>query len=642
MFETFDWEVGNESASYQMFIGTSRFQPWPEHENRLTVALEAAKFYNYTSAIIVLECLIKLIANDRKQRVIYIETLPAFLKKSLVPTAATIFGRMDLRRKEFQLKYFSERLKTWVGTEHTWGSINGRDSFEEVMSRVDILIECGEQSRVVAISLDDHIANRTWMKPGASSIKDMIPRGFSSTKSSLGMTNTNEQIREALDDNYKIFDDPLLYEKELLNPRFNFSLHAKPEPMKTRAVIADLFDLYLYMHYISYYIVPYVGKNRYMYQTYSEDQKFTFWSEAINMMGREQAIDLDFTTWDESVLKRVVVAIVDVLCKKAYGLSGRHPDVLMVWKRIMRILEVVGILVDSEDGFVRQEWKNGLITGFLWTWLINALVNLGIQMYVSDLTGIHHRVMLAQGDDIHMEGTYTLEDYEKIKDVTTQIGLVVNQAKSTFSDDGGGEFLSLHINRDGISGNKERMIRSLTWGGQEMVEGSGQIINKTEKSKLDARVSIWNQYKSRGGYVNPLWVRDDLFGTAKRTIKKSLLLELLYASPSVGGFGLFDNKLLVNYDWVSNSPEPRPIMKRLKQRNYNKANAAWARGVRSVTDSLKKDPVVREFIKIKTVKGDLAIPSRLNLKLILLSHLPPKVGYNLPRVMNPVRDKIII
>jgi hypothetical protein len=354
----------------QIFVGEKRFQPWfDSSKTRLWNALQGAEFFGWDIIVPTLRWSVK-----QQNRYGYSDqAFASFLKKIPISDASTLLGKVALSKPQYQAEFFRERMNTWIRNKREWNNVNGVNSFESIMDKIDKILWYGDKKVVRSISFREYLADRTWMKSGVVSQqwKDLIPKGYNTTKSSLAVFNTTDKIVQRLNDNME-------------KGSFHWTIHAKPEPNKTRATIVDIFDLYIYMSYVSYFIVPWLGNNQFLMQTLDNDRKYSFWRYCQwNTHIGNSAIDLDYSTWDELITLDAVRTIVNKLCDLAIGL-GYHRDLKNIKTRINHILDVADILIIGEDEDEYIPWNNGLITGFLWTWLINGLVNAGLQWFVLD------------------------------------------------------------------------------------------------------------------------------------------------------------------------------------------------------------------------------------------------------------------
>ena len=233
----FDWEGATRLGEMQVFVGERRFQPWAQEYNeisRLGSALLGSSFFKWKEATVVLYLAyvwqVKYSITD--------QAIAAFLKKSPVSDSSTLLGKLALRKPEYQADFFYDRMLSWIGTERVWNDIDG-DTHSNVMFAITNVLNYGECKTVKTISFHKYLSERDWMKGGVVSedFKDMIPMGYSKTKTSLAATNSVRDIENRLMQN--------LHKEE-----FAWTLHAKPEPNKTRATIVDIFDLYIYVIHI--------------------------------------------------------------------------------------------------------------------------------------------------------------------------------------------------------------------------------------------------------------------------------------------------------------------------------------------------------------------------------------------------------
>jgi hypothetical protein len=564
--------------SLLQFTGAPRFQPWAQpDDNRLTRAYGACLWFGWKEGTQVIRGLMDYLAEHPQ-----LETsIPGFLKTTEHPVTATLLGKLSLQRREYQYAYFADRLQDWLVVENNWNSINGNNPIEEISNKVDYLLGCGDKKVQVPISFLDWLANRSWMRPGVTSWKDLVPPGAKATKSSLALGRDAKEIKQRLDKNISN------------NDVFHWTVHAKPEPMKTRATIVDIMDLYLYMGYASEFLLPWLANNPFLYQTMDQNTKFTFWRECsyLAKIGRT-SIDLDYTRYDESNLKSFVIICIKKLFRLASKIAGEHrEDVKMCLRRTLYILENADIevldLIDGEAVARYIPWNNGLPTGFLWTWLINALFNAGVNLHVAEVLGLKYDKMVVQGDDIHIMGELTLNDYNAICKLCNDFGLRVNLTKSKFNADGEGEFLALAWHGNEVYGDRWRMLRALMWSSDDEMDNSDMY------TKMNSRVQLWTQYLARKGSIVENWVIDDLFNAVKHQVKKLTIRNMLKTAVANGGFALFGNEVLNEYTWTTrNGGEvvvKVPFKSTVKQWNYQKANKAWRRGMVANLKSMARE-----------------------------------------------------
>lgn len=542
---------------------------------RAHTALQACKFFGWSEGAKAWTVAKRLMLKEGHKLYAVVQ----FLKKSAPDaTVATMAGKFMLKERKYQAAFFRERLSTWLG--------------QPVDVNLDVLYAVKANSRWILRNTGQkrvpdqfrdlrwYIGNRLWMKSGATSWADMVPRGYQKTKTTIALANGTDEIMTRLEDE--------------LNGKTEsyWTIHGKPEPMKTRAVVVTEMTSYLVLAYFMYFVLPYIKNSPYLYQAMDNSRKWYAWKEMQSYRGRLAALTLDYTTFDESVPKDFVLWVVKEVAMMAGDLTNQKVYMMDLGDKLVSFLDAMTVRVadESEQGFSVIRWLNGNPSGLYLTWLINALWNAGHVMQAAKEAQVPLTQLLVQGDDDIIFSPTTRAGYERLTERLTANGLVVNEIKSGFSAEGLGEFISLEMHDDGIYGDKWRMLRSIIWGQVEKIERGAQQV-------MSQRASLWLQYMQRKGQVDVEWVVNDLSGAVGKSVKRDTIKKMLFTAVANGGLGLFGVRLDQEFVWKGGEPvedeEPRRnVASKVKLRTATQAARAWRRGMKALVDSLNKDDAI--------------------------------------------------
>lgn len=554
------------------FVGTRRFGGKEWGDDRLVRTLKAYNYFGWTEGSQVLSALQAwLKGNGERLEVQLVDTL-AVLKKGGFTDALSGLGKVSLISPLYEDEALGERVRRWLVTPRQ--ALSGRSGtvLDIVRSNIRGVLYSGKQTKARGLSFDNFLEERSWLRSGATSWPDMVPKGYERVKSAIGLNHTVAEVKARI-------------LKDLEKGWSEMAVIPKVEPITPRGVVKADDSGYLFLSWCMHYVYPFLENSPYLHQAKTSEEKFKFWRTCQSLIPHAQAIDLDFSQWDESMLKEVVMYVMDYFVRLACSLGGSLYGMDELWSSFRVYFENARISINTIDG--RKEWLawgNGLPSGLLLTWFINAVVNICLAKQMCEDLGFRYRVLTAQGDDLHVVAEGVMyDDLARIVSWYEEVGYVVHPTKSKISRDDGGEFLKMNVKEDSIHGDKWRMLRTILWGQSERDE----VDLSSMKAKMSERVNIWLQYSLRGGEINEDDVVRDLFGAGSNKVGKKKIQKALRTSTALGGFGLFGNDTDVRITWKDDMIMTDRIFVRLKpSRDYTRSRS-WVKGMISLLKGVK-------------------------------------------------------
>jgi hypothetical protein len=514
-----------------------------------------------------------------------IAALPV-LKDTGFGDVAAILGKTELKSPAQEFSFLGNRIERWLVEPRSMPiSASGKTLVDIVSGKFQLIMGSGLRRTVEGKSFDDFLAERLWMRAGATSWKDQVPAGYNMNKAAVGLNHTPAELRSR-------------FERDMDNGSAHWEIIPKREPVAPRAVCKVDDSMYLFFSWVMYYVFPWIEDSPYLYQTQSADAKFKFWRRCQWYIGKADAVDLDFKNFDESHTKALVMQNYDDVVDLACTLGGNKHHMREMWNQRVRPYinnaHITSNDVTTEGKPTKRQfqWNNGGPSGDLLTWLRNAIVNIALAMERSDYlyavgsgpesAGFH--ILTSQGDDLHEIPVGRITSLEPMVAWYADLGYVVHPTKSKISRSTGGEFLKMEITKNSVAGTKWRLMRSILWGQVELGEGDFSSV----KAKLSERVSLWLMAEQRGLIASREDVEHDLFGAAARRVAKATITLALETSTAMGGFGFYDQKTDREIRWESEKPEILPIYIRLKPSSAFAYERAWRRGMVTLLRGARK------------------------------------------------------
>lgn len=473
--------------------------------------------------------------DERAQNVEDLQALSGWAKKKGPDADVDWRYLVDLHRlndfiKPPDIDEFKEDIRDWVQrrVKHEW---NGDE--EEWYKRYEktnlaVLMRSGRMPDKI-ITVDEFIQNGDlWCTSGS---------GFEPDAEKLKIYDKKRNVTEEVKknkwsvrwglSNYKT--KRLLFKKR----KQICKAVQKSEPAKVRAVISSDLGLYLKMTYVSTFLEN-ILRGR---------QDSTLWMSADDRNGlwQKMAYDgtwrmpLDQSEFDKNVtLRQVLITIKNI--KKCVKYYGADDTILEIMDLIEYALDGGYVLVGDE----RIDIKNGVLSGWRWTALLDTLVNLTeldmAQDWVRENSGIDPGVVAlnAQGDD----------DWLKLKTrqggialwlAYESFGLGVNPGKF-FLDTRRDEYLRRVMDKNVITGYPARSVASICFRNpvsEKETVGAGRVRSSFGKWKLFAERSDITFYDS---WFYRKFLQDCVQGT--KGLTKEIVESYVNLSSLAGGIGL--------------------------------------------------------------------------------------------------------
>lgn len=425
---------------------------------------------------------------------------------------------------------FKDDIRDWVQREvkHEW---NGDEEewykrYEEVSLRV--LLRSGRMPDKI-VSVDDFISNGDlWCTAGSGFEPDSDKlKVFDKKRETVEEVKKNKwSVRWNLS-NYKT--------KRLLFKKRKQICKAVPksEPAKVRSVISSDLGLYLKMTYVSTFLD----------QILAGRTDSTLWMNANDRtnLWQKMAYDgtwrmpLDQSEFDKNVTMRQVLILVRNIkkCIKVYGAD----DVLLeVMDLIEYALDGGYVLVGDE----RIDIRNGVLSGWRWTALLDTLVNLTELEMAKEWVGMNSSIdagiidFNAQGDD----------DWLKLKSRKGAIGLwlayesfglQVNPGKF-FLDTRRDEYLRRVMDKNVVTGYPARSVSSICFRNpiaEKETVGNSRVRSSFNKWKLFCE-RMETSFKDSWFFRK--FVQDSVQGS--KGLTKDIVEKFVWLDPLAGGIGL--------------------------------------------------------------------------------------------------------
>jgi len=428
-----------------------------------------------------------------------------------------------------------EPLHTWNGDEEKWYA-----KFEECFKRV--LLRSGRMPGDV-ISVNDFIRNGDlWCTSGS---------GFEPEADKLSVTDT---VRDATFDvtknkwsvrwklsNYKV--------KKLLFKRRKQICKAvqKSEPGKVRAVISSDLSLYLKMSYVSTFLEKALAGSEFSTLFMSKQARFDLWQS----MAKDGTwrMPIDQSEFDKNVTGRQIK--ISLACIAWFLQYLQAPDVFIeLMDMIEYALDGGYVLINGE----RIDIRNGVLSGWRWTALLDTLINLTEVEMAKDWVEenstikVNFLALNAQGDDDWMK-LRTRQEGIAIWLALESFGLMVNPGKFFLSKTRD-EYLRRVMDKDKITGYPARSVTSICFRNpinEKETVGADRVRQGMNKWKLfcERMDMVFNR-----SWWWRCWIQDSIQGT--RGMTKEIITNWFNTDVVIGGIG-YDGMDFQEYDVPSSS-----------------------------------------------------------------------------------------
>lgn len=420
--------------------------------------------------------------------------------------------------------------KEWVTPKvHTWDGDEERFYKEFTLAVTNVIFEKENQVESNKTAEDWLMERVNWGGPGSSfSDEGDIDKEYKKTKWNFAWNASDSQLRH------------LFWRKRKQRAK----LFVKREPTKARGVVGSDMMTYLRMKYISdVFLTKYFSADMRSTLWMTGTQRMTFWENLTEFKGWR--MPLDQSSFDQMQSLRMVKITLKVLrqCALKNLVGGARKDVDAVFEMLEYSLDGGEMLVQEGDEKAHLEIKNGILSGWFWTALLDTILNLAVfqmaRKWVAEsghITKLYS--MCAQGDDDQMEFK-NKEDCIFLYLAYEAFGFLVNPSKFYISRTRD-EFLRKSITPGAVDGYPARSILSILWRnpvGDEDAVG---------RQRLDSCLMRWKLYSDRLGIeLQVKKMMQDMTGSVKG-ISRDVIINWVRTPRSYGGGGY-----RVSSNWVS-------------------------------------------------------------------------------------------
>lgn len=325
-------------------------------------------------------------------------------------------------------------------------------------------------------------------------------------------------------------------ERILTTPDFQRAkVFIKREPAKPRAVVGSDINTYLKMKYLSLAALDNLFRGDPRSPIWmGVNKKTKMWEDLMVFKGYRMPVDQ--SSFDQQQTLNTVLITIEELanyCDQVIVGEAKE-DVMFMFDIVLKALSGGEVLVDKDGIKKTVQIRNGVLSGWYWTALIDTLINLAtaevVKLWVLEKGlpyNLHH--LFAQGDD---------DDYEfsdKISAISTWLGYVsmgyqVNPSKFYISINSD-EFLRKAISPDKITGYPARSILSILWRNPV---GDPDAVGR---ARLDSILTRWKLFFDRcNSHIILNILYHDMVGAVK--IKRQDIIDWVHTPRSFGGGGV--------------------------------------------------------------------------------------------------------
>lgn len=421
-----------------------------------------------------------------------------------------------------------------------------------------------ERPKALATFLEDPT---TWARPGASqvapSVVSITERGRFKLQRSKWTTAT------------QVSPEQLLAVVKSSVVRQHNNAVVKREAAKTRWIVAGDDMTYLRMAWLSEWIEPKLHDHPNTPLFWSHERRSAWTHRRLAMMSTNYWFTpIDHSKFDHHFTRAMINILVDVFCDEAEATARRYGDtevaeVASLVRASMAAPQVVTF--HGRDGRLHAiPYKQGLLSGWRWTALLNTVGNYAINYAVLRHAGLPFPPdMVCQGDDVTVAWATARHGYTFVR-AFAQLGFAVNPAKTFFSRDYD-EFLRMVYTKRGRFGYPHRCAPSLLyrkpWSTptadgpekiQELSKSWAQLVSRLDVGgdlRRPAARGAWLKGQDARFQMVARWIIRDLAGATR--VSNEVVLAWLLSSASVGGGG-----------WGSNAEAATRLQSRVLERVF--------------------------------------------------------------------------
>jgi hypothetical protein len=542
-------------------------------------------------------------------------------------------SRLEDYNEEKDLEDFAETIQYWVTPKEKFVDHDPQkfiELFEEKLNEHVVSLP----KIVTYQSVEDWLTHRTtWAGSGSSYTfaghDFRLSERVDHTKWAYAWTSTDEELLEA-------FWDP--------SPAYHKVIQ-KREVGKVRAVISADMKTYLRMKYLH---DVYVGN---MYRNWQISPITMHKADQLKMWRRIALIDgvrmpVDQSEFDQQQLKICVLLAMAYWCY-----YSPDPRLMPVFEILLLSLVAAEVVMKAWDKLAQTFkvilflYKNGVLSGWFWTALIDTVINFITAMMVLHLMKIQATMLFCQGDDDAFQFAKMIEAILAWA-CYVLLGMIVNPKKFYISQVND-EFLRkvvIHENgRPVVTGYPARSVTSILWAnpvGDEEIE---------EETLVSARLAQWHLFSSRLNCdLFDLPIMKDLMGVSK--LNAFQIREWLNSPRSLGGGGVevsdYNYAFEVKYiPWPEHTIAPTQATQQYAQKLGTKVSLkAITKTLRTKPTKTEKEERSKMKTKLTTRSYKLMRPLGPTSGVINFTVLPDKittVSRTIPEPLNPTDYTLI-
>lgn len=433
-------------------------------------------------------------------------------KMHYISGAYTLFNRMRLRHPDDFNIIFEKRIHAWLDIDK---------------SRFDVLLE---KNKIIAdripkwfgslqavdpefkrSSFTDFLLGREWGTSGTVEFK--VLDEFTKSKMAWAMQLTDAELLQWWAEHADDSDVNKVFQKQ-------------DETAAFRLIVAAPLQSYLKMCFIAKDLEAAVSHDPHMWTFWSQRKKLNIQKELqTKLQSGWWSINCDGSGWDEGIGFSITEAFF-TCAQRRYADCDPAAKLDTLWSH--NISKGVCVLPDGSS----IPYKNGVLSGWRFTLLINSIVNSELMRLTAPPGGL----WIVQGDD----NTTLMPDKPDMAvyaDWYDRVGFKLNQSKSTVME-GEYEFLKMVVTPLRATGLPVRGLRSILFG-------SSQMERDKNINVWNQRSSLWCKFASRM-MAGPDEYKNEMFQDAMRAspptmrCDRQLYLSWLDSPLSLGGGGFGD------------------------------------------------------------------------------------------------------
>jgi hypothetical protein len=545
---------------------------------------------------------------------------------------AHIFKLEDYN-EEKDLEEFAETIEHWVTPKDKFVD-HSPEKFIELFENKLHQHVTSLPTMVEYQSVQEWLAHRTtWAGSGSSYTfaghDFKLSEKVDHTKWAYAWTSTDEELLAAF------WEDTPAYHKVI----------QKREVGKVRAVISADMKTYMRMKYLhDTYVKNLYNDWALSPITMRKVNQLEMWRRIAMIEGVRMPIDQ--SEFDQQQLKICVLLII------AYW-AYQCPDarLMPIFETLLLSLLIAEVIMKAWDKVtatikvIRFLYKNGVLSGWFWTALIDTVINYLTAMMVLHLMSVTATMLYCQGDDSAYEFKSMIEAI-LVWAAYVQLGMIVNPRKFYISARNDEFLRKVVVSEDDkkvLTGYPARSVTSILWAnpvGDEEIES---------ETLLSARLAQWHLLSARLNCdIYQLPIFRDLTGVSH--LNAFQVREWLHSPRSFGGGGYevtdYTRALKAEFiRWPEHTVKPTVAINQYQNFINHKVS------LKSLTKTLRTKPTAQEKQDRKLLKSKLETRNYMNLKpmvpvtgTINFTSLPVQivpVSRKIPEPLNPTDYSLI-